>query len=119
MIDDRSRNDLNDVMEFDHVIEVLPNGKIIDRNDVWGPALYDGELDTEGWVLLDGYTGQQGGGSIMHNSESIGGRMERDIRSTPGVYVALVCTWLDVDEDNDDDAVEGWAVARMVDTKRD
>lgn len=112
----RAPEDLSWVMEFDHVIEVLPNGRIIDRNDIYAPELYDGEIDG-GWVLLDGYTGQQGGGSIMHNSESIGGRMERDIRSTPGVYVALVCTWLDTDED-DDDTVEGWAVARMVEPQR-
>jgi hypothetical protein len=106
--------DLNDIMEFDHVIEVLPDGGIIHRSDIYAPSLYDGDLDSDTWELLDGYTGQQGGGSIMHNSEFIGGRMERDIRENPGVYVALVCTWLDTEED-DDDNVEGWAVARLRD----
>lgn len=96
---------LNDIMDFDHVIEVTESGRIIERDDLFAPSLYDGELDTDGWALMDGYTGQQGGGPIMHNSEFIGGRMERDIRSTPGIYVALVSAWLD------DDSVEGWAVA--------
>jgi hypothetical protein len=30
----------------------------------------------------------------MHDSESIGGRLADDILSTPGLYVAIVCTWL-------------------------
>lgn len=105
--------ELNDIMSFDHVIEVLPDGGIISRPDIFPPELLDGETSDK-WALLDGYTGQQGGGSIMHNSEFIGGRMERDIRSNPGVYVALVCTWLDA-EDDDEDTVEGWAVARLRD----
>lgn len=106
--------DLNDIMEIDHVIEVQSDGGIIARPDIFAPELYDGDLDSTTWELLDGYTGQQGGGSIMHNSESIGGRMERDIRENPGVYVAVVCTWLDAEED-DEDTVEGWAVARLRD----
>jgi hypothetical protein len=60
--------------------------------------------------LLDGFSGQYGySGPIMHPSEFIGGGMERHIRETPGLYVAVVVTDLDVD-DGDDDAV-GWAVA--------
>jgi hypothetical protein len=110
---------LNQIMEFDHVIEVKANGLIVDRLGVYAPDLRNGELETsaieEGWSLMAGYTGQQGGGDIMHNSEFIGGGMEQDIRETPGIYVALVCYWdPEEDEDEDDgDPIEGWAVATM------
>lgn len=108
---------LNEVMEFEHVIEVLDDGLIIDRPDLHAPELYDGELGDDKWTLMNGYSGQDRySGPVMHNSEFIGGGMERDIRSEPGVYVALVCTWLDTeDEDEQDDNVEGWAVARLND----
>jgi hypothetical protein len=106
---------LNDIMEFDHVIEVQSDGGIIARPDIFAPALYDGEVDSTKWELLDGYSGQDRySGPIMNNAEFIGGRMERDIRENPGVYVAVVCTWLDA-EDDDEDTVEGWAVARLRD----
>lgn len=82
---------LNDIMEFDHVIEVTEAGDIIDRPDLYAPELWDGELNTEKWTLLNGYSRQDRyAGPIMHPSEYIGGGMERDIRETPGVYVALV-----------------------------
>jgi hypothetical protein len=110
---------LNEIMEFDHVIEVKPNGLIVDVNGIYAPDLRNGELETSAdeWDLMDGYSGQSGySGPIMHNSEFIGGGMERKIRETPGIYVALVCDW-DPDEDmgqsEDDDTAEGWAVARM------
>jgi hypothetical protein len=103
----------NDIMEFEHVIEVRPDLTIVDRDGIYAPDLLNGELIDDNWSLMNGYTGQQGGGAVMHNSEFIGGRMERDIRSTPGIYVAVVCYWdpdEDEDEDNDDN-VEGWGVA--------
>lgn len=107
---------LNDIMSFDHVIEVQSDGGIIARSDIFAPELHDGEVQSTNWELLDGYSGQDRySGPIMHNSEFIGGRMEEDIRSNPGVYVALVCTWLDAEDDDDEDAVEGWAVARLRD----
>lgn len=97
---------LNDRMEFDHVIEVLPSGEVVDRNDIYAPSLYDGELDAKGWSLLNGWSGQDRyAGPIMHASEFIGGGMARWILETPGVYVALV------DYDDDDDGPTGWAVA--------
>lgn len=109
---------LNEIMEFDNVIEVKPNGLIVDRDGIWAPDLRNGELEAsaieQGWSLMAGYTGQQGGGDVMHNSEFIGGGMELDIRETPGIYAALVCYWdPDEDDDEDDDNIEGWAVARM------
>lgn len=110
---------LNEKMQFDHVVEVLSNGSVVDRNDIFAPELFgveEGKEKVDGWELLDGYSGQYNySGPIMHNSEFIGGRMERDILETPGVYVALVCYWPD-DEDSDENETyaEGWAVARMV-----
>ncbi len=105
---------LNDMMEIDHVIEVLDDGSVIDRPDLYAPELFGEEQGTEtieGWTLMDGYSGQDRySGPIMHNSEFIGGRMERDILEAPGVYVALACCWLDMLEE--DDPYEGWAVAR-------
>lgn len=97
---------LNEIMEFDHVIEVHEDGTITDRNDIYAPELYDGELVDESWSLLNGFSGQDRyAGPIMHQSEFIGGGMERYIRETPGIYVALV------DYSLDDSEPEGWAVA--------
>ena len=77
------------------------------------------EIGTEeipGWELMNGYSGQDRyAGPIMHNSEFIGGQMERDILETPGIYVALVCYWPDAEESDEDETyAEGWAVARKV-----
>lgn len=101
---------LNDRMEFDHVIEVLADGTVIDRWDLYGPEMRGGELEGHGggWNLMTGYTGQyMYHGPSMHPSEYIGGQMERDILGTPGVYVALV----DYPEDPDDEEPDGWGVA--------
>jgi len=97
--------DLNDRMEFDCVIEVLADGTVVDRHDVWEPELHDGEVEG-GWRLLNGFSGQDGySGPIMHQSEFIGGWMERHILANPGIYVALV------DYPLDDSEPDGWAVA--------
>lgn len=102
---------LTDIMEFDHVIEVHEDGTITDRPDIYAPSLYDGELDSGDWFLLNGFSGQDRyAGPIMHPSEYIGGGMERYIRETPGIYVALVSYYTPETED-DDDNVDGWAVA--------
>lgn len=118
---DVDRHGLNYVMDFDHVVQVHAGGTVTDGpNGTYAPtftgdsATGNAELDDDGWsVMSDGYTGQQGGGNVMHNSEFIGGRLARDILATPGYYVAVYCTWTpedDTDED-EDDTVEGWAVA--------
>lgn len=100
---------LNDLMEFDHVIQVHADGSITEPSNVWAPELYDGELYSEEWrFFTGGYSSQYCySGPIMHPSEFIGGRLEKDIRETPGYYVALVNDTLD------DDEPEGWAVAYM------
>jgi hypothetical protein len=36
----------------------------------------------------------------MHDSEYIGGKLERDILETPGVYVAVVASWSPDDGDS-------------------
>lgn len=114
---------LNDVMEFDHVVRVHSDGAITDVAEdsgrtFWAPDLRDGALETDEWELLDGYSAQDHySGPIMHASESIGGRMERDILERPGVYVALVAYYSPEEDDDPDDYedVGGWAVARLRD----
>lgn len=107
-------DELNDVMEFGHVIEVRADGSIIDRPDLYAPECYgepDGSIDFagyKGWTALDGYSGQDRySGPIMHPSEYVGGGLARDILSTPGVYVVVVVDDLDEPEDP-----YGWAVLR-------
>lgn len=109
---------LNDRMEFDHVIRVHADGSVTDEPGTYAPEVYmDSDLSTEvpdGWVLLNGYSGQDSySGPVMHASEFIGGGMESDILAEPGVYVAVVVTALDAEDDEDN--VAGWAVARKVD----
>jgi len=103
-----TRDTLNSVMEFDHVIRVYADGSINEPRDMHAPNLYDGELHCGAlaWSLMNGYSGQHGySGPIMHSSEFIGGRMADDILTQPGVYVALV------DMPSDDSDPDGWAVA--------
>lgn len=112
---DRGEPPLNERMEFDHVIQVHADGSVTDANGVYAPTLYDGEVDDKSWTLMNGYSGQDRyAGPIMHNSEFIGGRMEDDILAEPGYYVALVSSYSeDADgEDDEEGNVEGWAVAR-------
>lgn len=111
--------DLNSKMEFDHVVQVLEDGSVIDAPNEYAPELHDGELETvTDWTLMNGYSGQYGySGPIMHSSEFIGGGMERDILGTPGYYVALVdypmcygCCEAS-EEDGGECEPDGWAVA--------
>lgn len=106
------RPDLNDLMEFEHVIEVTADGSVIDRGDLYAPECYDdaGDINfagAKGWTALNGYSGQyRYAGPTMHASEFIGGRMADDIATTPGIYAAVIVTDLDSDEPS------GWAVLR-------
>lgn len=108
-------DNLSDLMDFDHVIQVHEDGTVSEPEGIYAPDLYDGALESAEWSLFGNYSGQQGGGALMHNSEYIGGRMASDILDTPGVYVSLVCYWTPEDDDDDDaDAdIEGWAIARL------
>lgn len=109
---------MNDLMEFDHVIQVHEDGTVTDGPaNVWAPDLFNGEIEQgSGWTLLDGYSGQSGySGPVMHDSEYIGAAFERDILATPGLYVAIVGYWVADDDDDDredsESVLEGWAVA--------
>lgn len=117
---------LNDLMEFDHVIEVHKDGTITEpdyrSNPAVNPELNDGVLDQmlgESWRLV-GNSRQQGGGQIMHNSEFIGGRLADMILESPGLYVAIVCNWTcDCEVPDMPDAEcntphdEGWGLAHL------
>jgi hypothetical protein len=97
-------------MEFDHVIRVHDDGTVTSVPGARVPELFDEELYSPEWSLMNGYSGQYGyAGPIMHSSEFIGGGLERDILAQPGLYVSLVSYVTTEDEDDDD--ISGWAVA--------
>jgi hypothetical protein len=119
---------LNEIMEFDHVIQVHEDGTVTDAPDLgydtFEPTLTGDsatgleELESHPmakrpWALMThGYTGQYGySGPLMHDSESIGGQLEDDILAQPGLYVAVYCTWYGDASEDTEDAIEGWAVA--------
>lgn len=105
---------LQDIMEFDHVVQVLADGTVMDTG-LYAPELYhvegeqspnDVEGHGDGWTLLTGFTGQYGyNGAVMHASEYIGVGLERQILENPGYYVACVVNC------DDDDEPAGWAIA--------
>lgn len=105
-LDDGDHTALSDLMEFDSPITVHEDGTITsgpEGRDGWAPSLWDGELDTDRWSLIDGYSGQDSyAGPVMHDSEFIGGRMARDILSEPGTYVAIASYYLPAQLDADD-----------------
>lgn len=94
---------LSDRMEFDHVIEILDDGSVIDRNDLFAPEFFESEVISDKWIVFGEY----------HNSEFIGGGLERTLLERPGVYVCVVNVW-----ENDDEGIkefeptilEGWAI---------
>jgi len=109
---------LNDIMDLDHVIEVLEDGSINTDTELYAPSITATEGEepdvdaAEEWQLLSGYTGQYSyNGPVMHDSEYIGGRLAADILAKPGFYVAVPVVWLDVPEDEDN--MEGWVVAHL------
>lgn len=108
------RDDLNGIMNFDHVIEIHADGTVTEPTGIYAPETFDdgaGGIDFAGdtrWTALTGYSGQEGyAGPIMHPSEYIGGRLANDMLSEPGTYVAVVVT------DLDDGEPSGWAVLRL------
>lgn len=130
---------LNDLMHFDHVIRINENGAAEEPAEtVYAPevnvecaeddagsitAEAEAEMirsvEEQGWELMTGYSGQYlYHGPIMHQSEYVGGQMEADIRSTPGLYVVVEPTGLYATEEqqerNDSEPI-GWVVARKVD----
>lgn len=122
-IDRRVARELDDLMQFDHVIRVREDG-VIERQvdgvqapevetetDGDGSVLKEHEAEMvasvkrQGWSLLSGWTGQHGYRGVgMHSSEYIGGPLEEHIRETPGLWVAVQ---VEVDKGSPD----SWVVA--------
>jgi hypothetical protein len=103
-------DDLSAIMEFDTVIRVNEDGTVDVLPDLYGPELDDGELDSQEWSLLNGFSGQYSyAGPIVHESEFIGGGMAEFILANPGLYVALVSYY--TPESEEEDNIDGWAVA--------
>lgn len=92
---------LNEIMQFDHIVRVNPDGTVTDANMSVGDtgSYFDLMVDSDGtdifemsagWSLLSGWTGQHGyNGPVMHPSEYIGGALEGYIFHNPGYYVVL------------------------------
>jgi hypothetical protein len=124
---------LNDIMEFDHVIQVLEDGTILDEVEgVWAPEIHsDAEWDeygdahvsdanerdlvtyvrTQGWDLFQGRVSHGVSlGPVIDSSYFIGGSLEERIRETPGYWVAVT---VDVQPDDEDAESQphGWALA--------
>lgn len=125
---------LNDVMELDHVIRVLPGRMVTEPAYAYAPEVAveldaDGQMlpDAEqrmvigvrehaGWEILRGWSGQVGGSRtwIMHPSEFIGGNLADYVLDTPGLWAAVEVSGLypsQEAEDNDGDAPIGWVLA--------
>ena len=114
--------ELNDLMDFDHVIRVHKDGAITEPRDVYAPELlmgvdadgqilnaheagYIADAKRQGWSLERGWTGQYSySGVVMHPSEYVGKSMEDHIRETPGLWVVIVVQC-------EDDYDAGWALA--------
>lgn len=121
-----NRDNLNDVMEMDHVIQVHEDGTVTEPDtDYFEPEVWTSDADQLNptvsnmrgarWELLNGFSGQwMYRGPIMHPSEYIGGGLADHILTTPGIYVAVVVTDADVDTDSGEDNAVGWAVARLI-----
>lgn len=107
-------DNLNNLMQSDHVIEVHKDGTVTEPSGIYAPDVTEmgpafGVAIDSGWELLNGFSGQYlYSGPVMHPSEFIGGGLARYILETPGIYVAVTVR----DIDSDDDA--GWAVARKL-----
>jgi hypothetical protein len=118
---------LNGLMQFDHVIQVRPDGTIDEcPQSIWAPEVYCETADDEyrsvlneheqamiasvrsqGWELETGWTDQWGyNGALMHPSEFVGGRLEDHIRETPGYWVACLVCFPDAEDYSD-----GWVIA--------
>jgi hypothetical protein len=121
------KSTLEDLMVFGHIVQSDGNGNVEDTDDAeYGPEVLYVELDDDGqmseeprpseigygdWVLLSGFTGQYGyHGAVMHDSEYVGGNLERHIRDTAGLFVAVLVDG-ELSEDSGESVPVGWAVA--------
>jgi hypothetical protein len=95
-------------------VELDSDGYMVGSDSRDGVEVLVMPVHHQGWHFMHGYTGQDSSSSrsfIMHSSEFIGGRMERDILSQPGYYVAVTVDGLLPEGMEDDDTLVGWAVA--------
>lgn len=100
-----TRDELDELMSFDHVIRVDEDGNVTEPSGVYGPeAVY---VESEGeepvvekpWTLLSGWSLQwMYQGPIMDDSEGIHGPMAEHIQEVPGYYVATYVTYLNAGE---------------------
>lgn len=117
-------DNLNDIMEFDHVIEILPSGKIqatglyapddIEYDDRF-PIGIDPDIQIGGhaWEALVGHS-LHTGSAVFHPSEYIGGGLADYLLATPGIYVVVVVRDMDVNADDGEDDAVGWAILRYL-----
>lgn len=117
---------LNEVMDFGHVIEVHEDGTVTEPNVLHYPETVYQTPDSDGqciddevhglpndWSMLSGYTRQDGySGPVMHPSEYLGGRLAAHILSTPGLYVSVLVDGQGPDDSHGGkDLSIGWGVA--------
>lgn len=112
----REDRNLSNLMDFDHVIAIGPDGEAYEGVSKHAPDCFNVDPysnSIEGWELMTGYTGQHGyDGPWMHDSEQLDGRMVGDILDRPGYYVAVYASYPDEDEPESGQTYEeGWAVA--------
>lgn len=119
-------DNLNDVMEFDHVIQVHDDGTVTVPDGIYAPELHlfldeNGQVDADAdadlqdqaapFSLETGWTGQHGySGPMMHQSEFIGGGMASYILETPGYWVTVYPSYSSADE-NAYHEPDSWCVA--------
>lgn len=115
---------LNELMSFDHVIEVR-DGKVYDLDNLstehYAPELTQDEnedgtwteyLYSDDWTLLKGFSGQHRySGPMMHQSEYIGGGLAEHILANDGFYVAIYPTCTNIDGEQVDE--DSWAIAYL------
>jgi hypothetical protein len=109
---------LNDIMEFDVVVRSDGEGNVeplpgLHAPEVW--AQLDDTMESytgyytvsPGWNLLKGFTNQEGNflTEFLHESEYIGGGLERHIRENAGHYCVVGVY------DDSEDSPSSWAVA--------
>ena len=110
---------LNSLIEFDQTF-TIKDGVILDSAEyapsVWHDDVNDVEIESQYWEAFSvGYTGQYGyKGAVMHASEQLSGKLERDIISTNGTY-ALVAVEVFPDEDDECPEPAGWMILKMKD----
>ncbi len=112
----REGSNLSNLMEFDHVIAIGPDGEAYEGVSKHAPDCFNVDpyhTSIEGWELMTGYTNQHGyNGPWMHDSEQLSGRMADDVLDRPGYYVAVYASYPDEDEPESGQTYEeGWAIA--------